>query len=552
VPSGPITKRDPVPIQVVFQGGGARLCVLMAVCELLQEYQKEGRIRISRVAGSSAGAIAAAMLSSKKPIEVFSTQLKAIGPRYVSAMRTNFLRGSWRVVNGRSYFVSLDLEKFFEDLFGENPKCVGNLEPEAKLYFTDLYSLGSRTAPKDEPLAKALAKSCRFPFALVGYSAGNTEVDGGLALNLPVDDLKKESEKGNVIGIGFSSKYGSPKNNLLSYTQQLFSAAIQSSVGRSEAILGRENVFSIDTDIGTFDFAAALKEGLGVHYNSTKAHFRTWLDSWLHKFGPIFPEMPAKASRLIRPAPSNITIPAPIVREINDRSKHEPATRAISLQGYETAVLDENGGFTGRYIAKTIMRFSIVRPTYVMEFDFQIGRGGSFTASTLGCAAIDRHGYSLRFIPHVQETTNDGDRLRSFRVYFLFDQQLTKVSPDQPYLVEYQCEADDPYPDLGNRPECSMLFRWGGADEAIHVVGFPRAKFKRPPKTRDIAAVGPERRKEAKCELGDDEVLVPSEELHHGDYIQAMELPYAQDLYFLVGRRVRNLNPGEGFGFMIE
>ena len=62
------SSEDAVPVQVVFQGGGAKLCVLMAVCEVLKEFQSQGRIVINRVAGSSAGGIAAAMLSSNKPI----------------------------------------------------------------------------------------------------------------------------------------------------------------------------------------------------------------------------------------------------------------------------------------------------------------------------------------------------------------------------------------------------------------------------------------------------------------------------------------------------
>ena len=70
----------PAPIQVVFQGGGAKLCLLMAVAEVLQEYQSAGRIEIRRVAGSSAGAIAAVMLVSGKPIKTYKAELKNLRP----------------------------------------------------------------------------------------------------------------------------------------------------------------------------------------------------------------------------------------------------------------------------------------------------------------------------------------------------------------------------------------------------------------------------------------------------------------------------------------
>src|SRR5262249_29011982 len=148
--------------------------------------------------------------------------------------------------------------------------------------------------------------------------------------------------------------------------------------------------------------------GFNAEYESTKQHFRSWLDSWLHSYGPIVTEKPQRPTRLIRPPPSNNPIPLPVLREMEDCFKKEPATKASSLKGFETAVLDEAGHFTGKYFAKTIMSFSIVRPTHVMKFEFQIGRGGLFTASTLGCMAVDRHGFSLSFVPHVQEVTQEG------------------------------------------------------------------------------------------------------------------------------------------------
>ena len=125
-------------------------------------------------------------------------------------------------------------------------------------------------------------------------------------MNFPVDDLKAdESTLGSVIGIGFASRFGdSRKSDLISYTQQLFSAAIQSGVTRSELILGKSNVYAIDTTIGTFEFDRALKEGLGIEYELTSNKFDTWLATWLKTSGPIQPvrsgtEKQALATELI-------------------------------------------------------------------------------------------------------------------------------------------------------------------------------------------------------------------------------------------------------------
>ena len=219
-----------IPVQIVFQGGGAKICVLMAVAEVLKRFAAKNRIVINRVAGTSAGAIAAVMLASNRPIEIYKERIKAVAPPYLNRTNVNKWRGFYRLVRGNAFFNKLSLEKFFDELFCQNEKIktVADLEKPVELYFTDLYSLDARVAPKDEPIPKALANSCRIPFAFVGYSAGNTAVDGGLALNLPVDRLKRdESTNGRVIGVSFKSTFGEAgKTGLLSYTQQLFNAAI--------------------------------------------------------------------------------------------------------------------------------------------------------------------------------------------------------------------------------------------------------------------------------------------------------------------------------------
>jgi predicted acylesterase/phospholipase RssA len=357
------------PIQVVFQGGGAKLCLMLVVCEVLKKYEADNRIKVEKAAGSSAGAIAAVMLASKKSPETYKIAIKAIGARYLPMMKVRWWRGAWRVFNGRAYFPDLNLERLFDELFCQNdgPKRLNDLRFEVELYFTDLFLLNARYAPSDEAIPKALARSCRFPFAFVGFASKDTEVDGGLALNLAVDRLKQdESTNGRVIGISFSAAFGnSAKSNLLSFTQQLFSAAIQSEVSRSEAILGRQNVFLIDTNIGTFDFVDALGDGLGVHYDLVLLRFQTWLEGWLGSFGPIGLDPSGHTSKLLRPVLSNTQLASPIAREIDDRLKSEPCTHALGAFTYETAMLDGHGEFLGKYRTRIETVFRVIRRTNV-------------------------------------------------------------------------------------------------------------------------------------------------------------------------------------------
>lgn len=380
---------EPIPIQVVFQGGGAKLCLLMAVCDKLKEYHDNGNIIINRVAGSSAGAIAATMLASGKSLDVYKTRLKDIGRDYLEKMATPAAKGLWNVFWGHPYFKNIDLAEFFEKLIcvEGGPRFVNDLNAEALLYHTALYALRAKSASPNEALPKALEKSCRFPFAFVGFNSGvDAEVDGGLALNLPVDELMRdESKKGSVIGISFFSAFGSrDKSRLLSYTQQLFSAAIQGGVDRSEAMLGENNLFRIDTEIGTFDFDHALNEGLEDQYELALRRFDDWFKDWLEKYGPVVEHKPDRFKMLIRPALSPATIPPSIIREIDQSMKTNPCTHAISVAAFDTAILDDHGNFQNRYRSGVIMEFRIVRPTNVMQFSFQVGRGTSFAGAGLG------------------------------------------------------------------------------------------------------------------------------------------------------------------------
>src|SRR5690348_13880652 len=105
-----VTAAGPIKIQVVFQGGGAKLCLLMAVCNVLADFEKDNRIKVTRVAGSSAGAIAAVMFASKKALETYKSEVKSIGRRLIDAMRIHRYRGFYRAFRGDPYYKELNLE----------------------------------------------------------------------------------------------------------------------------------------------------------------------------------------------------------------------------------------------------------------------------------------------------------------------------------------------------------------------------------------------------------------------------------------------------------
>ena len=151
-------------VQVVLQGGGARLCLLMAVCDVLKRLNGK-EIEITRVAGVSAGAIAAVMLAAPDSMETFRERVKRIGGDHLKKFKTSSVLGAWRVASGEAYFNKITLIDIFEQLFCRDSKLrfLHHLaNPSVQVYFTDLYSLKSRPTTSDEAIPLALAQSCNL------------------------------------------------------------------------------------------------------------------------------------------------------------------------------------------------------------------------------------------------------------------------------------------------------------------------------------------------------------------------------------------------------
>lgn len=548
-------QQGPIPLQIVFQGGGAKLCALMAVCSLLEEYEESGVITVTRVAGSSAGAIAAVMHASDVSIETYKARLKEVAPSYVSRMNIGKTLGYSRVaLFGSPYINTFRLEDFFRDLFcskPDSPQTLGKLRIDAEVYSTNIYSLAANPAAANEAIPVALANSCRIPYVFTGYKSDNHHVDGGLALNLPVDHLKNnESTLGAVLGISFLSTFGDAAlGNVLNYTGQLFSAAIQSNVERSKVLLGDENVFSIPTSIGTFDFEAALSEGLGEKFDLVRLQFKTWLDNRLSTSRPS--EAPS-ASPFVYPVLSSAPWTGAVIEELKDRFRAEKFTHALSMVSYDTAILDRDGRFTGKYRSRFRHRYRILKKTHILAFDFQAGRSNAtFSDLKLRVMAIDDKANPLKFATHIQELPGDGSELRSFRAFLLFEAALLPESANQPITVECDYEVDDPFPKLGLDLEILTFTRADGdADEITVAAAFPSEKLRKNCTFADIAAVDAQRRSAAGFAL--DTVLVASAELGPGEFISELGLTSETKHYIFEVRRATNVTQGQTVGFLIE
>ena len=301
---------DEVFIQVSFQGGGAKIVDLLAAADAIQTVSSEKNVKISRLAGTSAGSIVALLLAfdieiSKLDSSLFDKILKVIrGAPGIEKLQgdgwldkgdqlLNIARGFPFIENG---YLKTIIHRLLETI-GIDPDVAVKDVP--KPLFIGAASQVSRKAEyfnqeveelSEYSVVDALTASCNIPFVFTNFrSDGELKkafVDGGLCENLPVEPLlKKRPEFGPVIAIGvISDGIHWPAKNAKEYIGQLFDIAMNNSVKRAERLVGAENVHRVSSKIGSTDFLSLdptfrLKPDYKRTYESCSNWFSRRVDS---------------------------------------------------------------------------------------------------------------------------------------------------------------------------------------------------------------------------------------------------------------------------------
>lgn len=288
----------PIPVQVAFQGGGAKLVNLLAAAQALEEAHQEGTISIRRVAGTSAGSIAACLLASGTGIanarqSLRTPELFAIAD---SLSAFNKWRALWRACNGNSiHSLQPILDWLDARLRGKSPNSIRRtiegvtaMRPDGQqiellIVSSDLANRGSKLAPASDSVMAAIADSCGIPFVFKTYH--DQDVDGGLCANLPVDFLRDQKhEDSEVLAISFAAQPIpglAESKTLLGFLLAITDTAIAAGEQKARDSLPEANVFSIATDLNTFDFSTAMRAGLGEQYERILRDARDWLASYV-------------------------------------------------------------------------------------------------------------------------------------------------------------------------------------------------------------------------------------------------------------------------------
>lgn len=286
----PGVHRYEMKIQLAFQGGGAKLSALLAAVEEIKTLQADESLNVTRVAGTSAGAIAACLLAGDISIPIVKAYLTGgIGKQLVSYFPSPGLRKLYLLgIHGRPFWDTGLLARHLGKLFADqNLFTIADLEKkgcmEVLIVSTDLRDSQKITAPKESNIVSALMDSCGLPFCFRtwGNSDGPVIVDGGLCENLPIGELQLQDDDGPIVAISFKQTRTSAPSNLTEFSIALLNAAINNSMHRARSALSPDCVFEIDSSIGTFDFERSLTDGLGAAYDLVKYQTREFFDGFI-------------------------------------------------------------------------------------------------------------------------------------------------------------------------------------------------------------------------------------------------------------------------------
>ena len=270
-------------IKVVFQGGGAKLVSLLAAAEILRDMEVNRGINVIRVAGVSAGAIAAAMFAGKLNTTLFRTTLFNKGGELVASFPTdlNRLKLYWNIARGNPIYPEAKLRRLLNILFIETERKLEILDDlpipliitASNVRNSEKVIFDSKKNPTQR-LVDALVDSCALPFAFRTFKHQQLVVDGGICSNLPVDEILEYDPLVPTLAIGFEPQAPAEIGSAAGYGLALLGTAIDSatavSISRIRSCGGRECL--LPQSFGTFEFARALRDGLvGESYKELKA-----------------------------------------------------------------------------------------------------------------------------------------------------------------------------------------------------------------------------------------------------------------------------------------
>jgi predicted acylesterase/phospholipase RssA len=267
----------PFKIQLALQGGGAKIYGLLAAMHAVEALQTKGILQVTRVAGTSAGAIVGALFAAGIPmVELTNALLGDSGKRLVKSFRfpNKLVLGS-NIVFGTPFWKTDLLEKIIDSFlsplkirkFSDIKRKTGI---DVVVMAADLGESGSVRCEGNHSVVQSLMNSAGLPFCFRTWSAKGAapvHVDGGICENLPIGELKREeATEGKIVAFTFPFVRPGAPSDLKTFAMALLDTAINNSMNRAKSALNETSIFEIPTNLGTFEFERAIREGKGAEF----------------------------------------------------------------------------------------------------------------------------------------------------------------------------------------------------------------------------------------------------------------------------------------------
>jgi predicted acylesterase/phospholipase RssA len=284
---------EPLKIQLAIQGGGAKIVALFAVLEAVEDLQDNNIVHVTRIAGTSAGAIAGCLFAAGLRMPLLCERLKAVSPEQIRRAfpSPSKLRVVCTLGRGVPIWDTQPLEKFLEELFErQGVHYLEDLEKntgiEVFVVAANLNDTVKEVYRGHVSIVRALLDSSGIPYFFRTWRNGGSSVivDGGVCENLPYEELLDNVRTyGPVVGISFKRSSRARIRNLADFSHTLLDAAIENSMELARRRIGPASVHVIDTDLQTFDFVRARSEGLGAKYQLTKIQAQEFFTDFVRR-----------------------------------------------------------------------------------------------------------------------------------------------------------------------------------------------------------------------------------------------------------------------------
>lgn len=253
-------------IQLALQGGGAKIAALMAVMEAVQSLEQEGVLKISRLAGTSAGSLIGCLFAAGIPMQTLRASLLAGQGKDLLGLfpRPSMRQMMMQPILGRPFWSTTLLEKGLEKYFAdEGMSQLKHLKTEVLIVAANLGTSAKEVYRGDAFIVSSIIDSCGLPYFFRTWdkNGGKVIVDGGICENLPSSELTETADE-PVVAVTFQPTTPGTPRDVRSFTLALLETAMNNSIERAKKGLKETSIHTIETDITTFDFARGIEYGL--------------------------------------------------------------------------------------------------------------------------------------------------------------------------------------------------------------------------------------------------------------------------------------------------